>query len=178
MLQASVDVYINPYLQSELMNQLPVSPQTTISVHRIGLEAYEDARRLFTEYFDLIGVVLRDDDTAIRDLIGNPAAGVWLAYADGLAAGCVALRPLPAIPEAAECKRLYVASRFRRRGIAEALLAQMERDAAAFGYRTIYLDSKDDLRAALALYEGAGYTHCARYNDNPQASVFMSKRLA
>jgi ribosomal protein S18 acetylase RimI-like enzyme len=145
------------------MNQLPPSPQTTISVRRIGPEAYEDARRLFTEYFDLIG---------------NPAAGVWLAYADGLAAGCVALRPLPAIPEAAECKRLYVASRFRRRGIAEALLAQMERDAAAFGYRAIYLDSKEDLRAALALYERAGYTHCARYNDNPQASVFMSKRLA
>ena len=53
----------------------------------------------------------------------------------------------------------------------------MERDAAALGYAAIYLDSKDDLRAAIALYESAGYVSCMRYNDNPQATVFMSKNL-
>lgn len=153
---------------------LPSSPPV---VRRATLNQFDDARRLLMDYFDVIGVLLRDDDAAMRKLISDPASGLWLAYVDGVAAGCVALRPLPAIAGAAECKRLYVGQQFRRRGVAEALVAQMEHDAAAFGYRAIYLDSKDDLRAAIALYERAGYAACARYNDNPQATVFMAKQL-
>jgi ribosomal protein S18 acetylase RimI-like enzyme len=132
---------------------------------------------MFTEYFEAIGVVLRDDDIAIHNLICRAGSGIWIACVDGVAAGCVALRPLPGIDGAAECKRLYVRHAFRRRGIAEALIAMMESDAATFGYQTIYLDSNDGLQAAIVLYERAGYCRCGRYNDNPQATVFMSKTL-
>jgi GNAT superfamily N-acetyltransferase len=149
-----------------------------ISVRRLVLEDLTDAKFMFTEYFDAINVLLRDDDIAIRNLISNPGSGIWMAYVDGMAAGCVALRPLPSIDGAAECKRLYVRQVFRRQGVAEALIATMEHDATTFGYQTIYLDSKDDLYAAIAVYERAGYYRCARYNDNPQATLFMSKTLS
>lgn len=148
-----------------------------MNVRRIVLEDFNDAKFMFTEYFDAIGVLLRDDDMAIRNLIRNPGSGIWMAYVDGMVAGCVALRPLPSIDGAAECKRLYVRQAFRRQGIAEALIAMMEHDAVTFDYQTIYLDTNDDLQAAIVLYERAGYYRCVRYNDNPQATLFMSKTL-
>ena len=159
------------------MTSLIGSAERKMTVRRIVLEDFNDAKFVFNEYFDAIAVVLRDDDLAIRNLISDTGSGIWIAYVDGVVAGCVALRPLPGINGAAECKRLYVRQAFRRQGIAEALTAMMERDALTLGYRTIYLDSKDDLQAAIMLYERAGYRRCSRYNDNPQATLFMSKTL-
>ena len=136
-----------------------------------------DVTQLLNEYFDAIGVLLRDDAAAILAFLSDPTSGLWIAYADGVAAGCVALRPLPDLSGACECKRLYVNPQFRRRGLADALVAAMETFAGAAGYDTVYLDSKDDLHAAIALYGRLGYTDCPRYNDNPQATVFMRKAL-
>ena len=154
---------------------VPVAPASTIV--RATVAHVADAKRLLHEYFDVIGVLLRDDDAAILAFLSDPASALWIAYVDGEAAACVALRPLPTIAGAAECKRLYVGAQFRRRGLAESLMGALESFALEAGYQAIYLDSKDDLRAAIALYERLAYDHCARYNDNAQATVFMCKRL-
>ena len=53
----------------------------------------------------------------------------------------------------------------------------MEAFARTQGIEGIYLDSYDDLKAAIALYERRGYERCERYNDNPQAMLFMRKHL-
>ena len=45
------------------------------------------------------------------------------------------------------------------------------------GHSAVYLDTKDDLHAAIRLYDQLGYERCERYNDNPQATIFMRKRL-
>ena len=63
------------------------------------------------------------------------------------------------------------------RAIAGLLLAALDDYAIAAGYKWLYLDSKDDLVAAIQFYEKNGYSRCARYNDNPQANVFMRKQL-
>ena len=65
----------------------------------------------------------------------------------------------------------------RGQGIAEQLLDAMEVYARGQGLEWIYLDSYDDLKAALALYRKRGYVVCERYNDNPQATVFLRKWL-
>lgn len=153
------------------------APVGDVRVVRATAAHFDDARRLLYEYFDVIDVVLRDDEAAIRAALADPAAAMWIAYVDGQAAACVALRALPAMGNAVECKRLYVGRQFRRRGLAETLMAGLESHAAAAGVAAIYLDTKDDLQAAIALYQRLGYTSCARYNDNPQATVFMRKQL-
>ncbi|GJJ01079.1 PadR family transcriptional regulator [Duganella rhizosphaerae] len=137
----------------------------------------DDARHLLYEYFDLINVVLRDDDDAIRAFLNDASSAMWIAYVDGVPAACVATRALPEVAGATECKRLYVVDRFRRRGLAEALMQALESHAAQAGYNAVYLDTKDDLHAAIRLYEQLGYERCERYNDNPQATIFMRKRL-
>ncbi|WP_229219159.1 helix-turn-helix domain-containing GNAT family N-acetyltransferase [Duganella sp. BJB1802] len=137
----------------------------------------DDARHLLHEYFDVINVVLRDDDDAIRAFLNDASSAMWIAYVDGEAAACVAMRPLQEVAGATECKRLYVADRFRRRGLAEALMQALESHAAQAGYNAVYLDTKDDLHAAIRLYDQLGYERCERYNDNPQATIFMRKRI-
>ena len=86
--------------------------------------------------------------------------------------------PLPAMGPAGEVKRLYVRPAFRRRGIAQKLLENLERFALDRGAKWLHLDTNDDLRAAITFYEGSGYVRCPRYNDNPQATIFMRKRLS
>ena len=91
--------------------------------------------------------------------------------------GCVVLRQLASIPHASECKRLYVKPSARGQRIADTLLDAQEAFARSQGVQWIYLDTYDDLKSAIALYEKRGYQHCERYNDNPQATLFLRKRI-
>ena len=148
-----------------------------VQVIRATLSDAPDAHVLLDEYYGEIGVIQRDTPETVNKLLMDPSSGFWIAYVNGVPAGCVLLRPLKQFQSAAECKRLYVRAQFRRKGIAEALLDEMELNARQSLLTYIYLDSKDDLQAAIALYRRRGYEPCERYNDNPQATVFLRKSL-
>ena len=150
-----------------------------------------EATLLLHEYYEAIGVLERDTPEAIAATLLPTSAthepsGFWLAFVDSEPAGCVLLRPLavPSTPAAdptepaGECKRLYTRPAFRGRGLADALLNALESHARSVGTRALYLDSKADMLAAQRLYLRRGYTHCAPYNRNPQAAVFLYKPLS
>ena len=137
----------------------------------------DDAIRLLEEYYEAVSVVQRDTPAAIQKIIDAPGSGMWLAYLDEKAVGCVVLRKLASIPFAGECKRLYVQPVARGHRIADKLLDAQEDFARGRGLRWIYLDSYDDLKIAIALYRKRGYVACERYNDNPQATVFLRKNI-
>ena len=137
----------------------------------------EEARALLEEYYEAVQVVQRDQPGSMEKWIDAPGSGMWVAYLEEEAVGCVVLRSLTSIPKASECKRLYVKPSARGNGIAEQLLDAQESFARGRGVEWIYLDSYDDLKAAIALYERRGYRRCKRYNDNPQATLFMRKRI-
>ena len=60
--------------------------------------------------------------------------------------------------ETAELKRIWTYSRHRRCGHARALLAALEAEIAARGYRRVYLTTGDRQPEAAALYLSTGYT--------------------
>ncbi len=132
---------------------------------------------LLQEYYEAVNVVQRDSPEAMQEILDDPESGIWLAYSEQQPVGCVVLRRLRAIPSAAECKRLYVRPQARGQRIADQLLDALEQFARDAGIEWIYLDSYDDLKAAIALYRKRGYAACERYNTNPQATVFMRKQL-
>ncbi len=136
-----------------------------------------DAQLLLGEYFEAINVTKRDTPEEIAAFLSDATSALWIVYVDDVPAACVVLRPLPSVALAVECKRLYVRPRFRGQGLADPLLDAMEAKAAAGGARWVYLDSKDDLKGALHIYSRRGYQTCERYNDNPQATIFMRKAL-
>ncbi len=138
----------------------------------------DDAIRLLDEYYDAVNVVQRDAPEAIKEIIQDPLSGMWLAYLGEKPVGCVVLRKLADIPHASECKRLYVRPTARGHGLARKLLDVQENFARNKGLHWIYLDSYDDLKIAIALYRKRGYVSCKRYNDNPQATVFLRKNIA
>ena len=59
--------------------------------------------------------------------------------------------------ETAELKRIWTDSRYRRRGYAKALLAELETVIAARGYRRVYLTTGDRQPEAEELYLSSGY---------------------
>lgn len=137
-----------------------------------------EALELLEEYYEAVHVVLRDSPAKLKKLLEEPGAGMWLASLEDEVVGCVVLRALAGIPGAAECKRLYVKPSARGHRIADELLEAMEEHARSQGFEWIYLDTYDDLKAAIAVYERRGYKRCKRYNDNPQATLFLRKRIA
>jgi DNA-binding MarR family transcriptional regulator/GNAT superfamily N-acetyltransferase len=155
-----------------------LSDPKTRSVRIVRLSnSNEDATRLLQEYYEAVNVVQRDTPEAIQKIIDDPGSGVWLAYLEKKAVGCVVLRRLNSVPFAGECKRLYVQPAARGHRIADKLLDAQEDFARRKGLRWIYLDSYDDLKAAIALYRRRGYVSCKRFNDNPQATVFLRKNI-
>ncbi len=61
----------------------------------------------------------------------------------------------------AELKRVWTDSRHRQRGYAKAVVAELEREIAARGYRRVYLTTGDRQPEAEALYLSSGYTRLA-----------------
>lgn len=76
------------------------------------------------------------------------ATGAWRLRSDVEALGSTA---------AAEIKRMYVAAAGRRQGLARAMLAHLERTAAAAGAEVMILETGTAQPEALALYGSAGY---------------------
>jgi ribosomal protein S18 acetylase RimI-like enzyme len=166
-------------------NALAVPSTPGLRVWRAAEPDRQEAFRLVDEYNHAVGVLVRDSEESFARDYFAPGSGLWLAEVEGQMAGCIALRPLPACGRAGEIKRLYVRPQFRGvrpqfggMGVAQALLLALEQYGESHGHQCLYLDSKDDLTAALRFYQRNGYQICARYNANPQATVFLRKQLA
>jgi DNA-binding MarR family transcriptional regulator/GNAT superfamily N-acetyltransferase len=161
---------------SKVRSILSEAQRPAVRIVRLS-EANDDASRLLEEYYEAVNVVQRDTPEAIQQIISEASSGMWVAYLREKAVGCVLLRRLSSIPFAGECKRLYVRPEARGNGLAGALLDAQEAFARSKGLQWIYLDSYDDLKAAIDLYKKRGYLPCERYNDNPQATLFLRKNI-
>ena len=125
-----------------------------------------DAERLLTELTAELAAIYADkgqDGTggfALTDLEA-PRAVFVVAYAESDAVGCGALRPYDA--DIAEVKRMYTVPAWRGRGVAAAVLAELERHARAFGYPVMRIETGDRQPGAIRLYERSGYRHIPPY---------------
>ena len=76
-----------------------------------------------------------------------------------------------------EIKRMFVRPAARSRGVAGALLAELEDTARTLGYDVVRLDTGPKQLHTLTLYRRAGYVEVPRYNENPFACFWGEKRL-
>ena len=104
------------------------------------------------------------DDTPLDPRQFDPPGGSFtVGYVDGAPAACGGWRARDAgeDPELrdgdAEIKRMYVRAAHRGRGFARAVLAELERSAAAAGRARLVLETGTALPEAMGLYESAGY---------------------
>jgi GNAT superfamily N-acetyltransferase len=141
------------------------------------MDRVNEAYAIVQEYYEAVSVDVREDAVEFAHEYFGEGAGVWLTRDGEAVVGCIALRGLENLEKSGEVKRLYVKPEYRGQGIAERLLAALETYARESGYQAIYLDSKDDLKTAIRFYARHGYAECERYNENPQATIFMKKEL-
>jgi GNAT superfamily N-acetyltransferase len=131
---------------------------------------HPDAAALITEvqqeYVRRYG---EEDITPVDPAEFSAPRGLFLVgYLDGRPVACGGWRAHDADdPEFAdgdaEIKRMYVAPSARGRGLARALLAELERTAAAAGRRRLVLETGLRQPEAIALYSSSGYAQVARF---------------
>jgi len=78
-----------------------------------------------------------------------------------------------------EVKSMYTSPEARGKGVAAALLRQLEDQARDLGLCALKLETGEALDAAVRLYERHGFRRCARFGDYApnETSVFMEKLL-
>lgn len=137
-------------------------------------EQLDDARALFREYAEQLGVDLcfQNFEAELVGLPGDyqpPRGTLLLALVDGALAGCCALRPIDDVdyPNAAEMKRLFVRKAFRGFGLGRQLAEAILDAAIRMDYASVLLDTLDDMESARALYEDLGFVEIPPYYHNP-----------
>ena len=119
------------------------------------------------------------DEAAVDPAEFSLPEGLFLvAEAAGMPAGCGAWRVYP--PGGIEIKRVYVEPALRRRGLAQLIVAALERSAAEAGHRAVVLNTGDRQPEAVALYADLGYRPVEGYGMYAcsQGAVFLGKDLA
>lgn len=134
-------------------------------------------RELFREYADGLGIDLcfQDFEAELASLPGKyapPRGRLLLAFDDGAAVGCVALRPIEL--ETCEMKRLYVRPDVRGQHVGRLLAERICDEARAAAYRRICLDTLPAMTSALALYASLGFQPIEPYVFNPiEGALFL-----
>ena len=145
-------------------------------------EEIAQTRLIFREYADQLGVDLcfqkfEGELAALPGEYAAPQGILLLAKVDGAISGCCALRPIFTVdyPNAAEMKRLYVRKASRGLGLGRQL-AEAALDAARLaGFRSVLLDTLDNMESARGLYTDLGFVEIPPFYHNPIAGAHYLK---
>lgn len=145
-----------------------------------------DAKELLAEYFTSREIGFAHQNVVYTIRFPDPAAyvspaGVFVVVDDeeGHPVGCGGIRLIPDGPDGRryEIKHLYLRPETRGRGWGRLLITELERRARELGARELVLDTHHSLAAAAALYAATGFASIEPYNDNPNATVWLRKKL-
>ncbi|MFL6144361.1 MAG: GNAT family N-acetyltransferase [Labedaea sp.] len=118
------------------------------------------------------------DESAVQPAEFAPPQGLFLVgYLDGAPVTCGGWRAHP--DGIAEVKRMYVAPSARGKGLARAMLAELERTARGAGHRKVILETGSKQPEAVALYRSSGYTDVPGfgYYADAEYSIHLGKSL-
>jgi GNAT superfamily N-acetyltransferase len=107
------------------------------------------------------------------DLIKN----VVIALKDNLPVGCGAMKEYD--NSTMEIKRMYVPIEMRGKGVAVAVLSDLESWARELGYQRCVLETGDKMLEAIRLYKKSGYKIIKNYGqyENVESSICFEKEL-
>ncbi len=136
----------------------------------------DDARALVGAYADWVqaqpgfagALDARGIGQEVAELPGQyapPSGRLLLALVDGVAAGCVALRPLT--DTIGEVKRLFVAPGYRGHSLGGRLLDALVEEAVEAGFASLRLDTLPFMHSAVRHYQRMGFVEIAAYVREP-----------
>jgi GNAT superfamily N-acetyltransferase len=107
--------------------------------------------------------------------LSPPGGAFVVGYEADMPICCGGVKRLDA--QTCEVKRMYVVPAARGRGVARALLHELEAAAGRLGYTVARLDTGPRQLGARGLYESEGYRPIENFNGNPVATFFGEKPL-
>ncbi|MFF7982213.1 GNAT family N-acetyltransferase [Streptomyces sp. NPDC007901] len=143
---------------------------------------HPDARHCLLAYFAELQERFDTGFDPARSLLPDagelrPPHGLFLvARLHGEPIGCAGVKLPAGAP--AEIKRMWVAPRARRLGLARRFLTELEAQAARHGYDTLRLDTNKTLSSAITLYHSFGFQEVPAFNDEPYAHHWFEKRIS
>ena len=144
-------------------------------------QEFEDGRNLFQQYAELLDIDLGFQDfpnelKTIDKQYNKPKGALLLAYKKNIPVGCVGIREFD--NDAAELKRMYVQTEYRKYKIGMKLLERIIEIAKDLNYKSIRLDTLPTMTRAQNLYRSFGFSEIPSYRFNPvSGTVFMEKKL-
>ncbi|MFI8710317.1 GNAT family N-acetyltransferase [Brevibacillus brevis] len=150
-------------------------------IHATEDDEYEQARELFLEYVDSLGVDLSFQNIAIelQNIPGEyapPDGCILVALDNEQPAGCVALRKID--EQVCEMKRLYVKPEWKGIGVGKKLALAIIDEAKIRGYSFIRLDTLPTMEQAIQLYRSLEFYPIEPYRFNPiEGTLYMEKQL-
>ncbi|TNM36410.1 GNAT family N-acetyltransferase [Nocardioides albidus] len=155
--------------------------QPTLDLRAVGYlhpDAVALVARVQQEYVARYGT---PDETPVDPAVFDPPAGLFVvgydAAGEPVATGAWRRSAVRALggTSAVEVKRMYVVPEQRGRGFARAVLAELERSAAAAGHDLVVLETGLRQPEAIELYRSAGYQEIPGfgfYRDAPLSRCF------
>ncbi len=152
------------------------------------VEAYtykNEVKELFAEYTEMLiegdgnfksylGIQNYDHEIEnLEEKYGKPNGRLYLAFYDGILAGCIGLRKID--NDNCELKRLYVKPQFRGNKIASFLVKHIMSEAKEIGYKHILLDTLPFLETAISMYKKYGFYEIESYNNSPMENLIYLK---
>lgn len=145
------------------------------------LKELEQVKKLFLEYRQSLEIDLgfQDFEEELKSLPGKytaPDGALLVAYVDGQAAGCIALRKID--EGICEMKRLYVQDAYRGIRIGISLIEIIIEKAMHLHYDYMRLDTLPTMTKAQELYRSFGFYEIEPYVFNPiEGTRFMEIAL-
>ena len=152
---------------------LPIRIEMEI-IHVKTAKHLDETRQLFREYENFLGVDLcfqgfEEELARLPGEYASPKGSLLLAVDGKNTAGCVALRPFNG--DVCEMKRLYLRSEYRGVGLGRKLAKKIIEKAERIGYSSMWLDTFENLKEAVGLYESLGFKRVNPYYNNPLPGV-------
>lgn len=144
-------------------------------------EDMDTVRALFRQYVTELDEDLgfQGFEEELQKLPGEyswPSGSLYLAWADGQPAGCIAMRRID--DTTCEMKRLYVQPEYRGYRLGRHLVRTIIASARAHNYQVMKLDSLKRLKSAYNLYKSFGFQETSPYTYNPlPEAVYMQLTL-
>lgn len=155
----------------------PDVPDLAIGEVDVGGELAARLLRAYLEELDERFEDPLDVESALAgrtEILAPPAGTFFVATSKATAVACGGLTWLD--EDTAEVRRMWVDPTWRKRGLGQWLLRQLEAVAWAKGCARVVLDTSASLPEAISLYRSCGYVEIAPYNENRAADLWFERR--
>lgn len=86
-----------------------------------------------------------------------------VAYIDDIPAACGAFKPFS--EDTVEIKRMFTNPEFRKQGLGSAIVKELENWAAELNFKKAVLETSQDLKSAISVYEKSGFYRIPNYGQ-------------